>query len=183
MEDLIIIEKCKGWDFWEFSIIYDKYVDLIYKFIYLKTTNKEVSEDLTQEVFFSVINKISTFQIKEGSSFKAWIYKIAYNKTIDFYKKNREILDIKDYLDYWDNIDFWKNIDNKDKLKEIFQSLQNYKKEHREVFLLRIWNDLNYSEIAEITWLKKDNCKKIVSRMLKEINSNMLVLLLFLITK
>jgi RNA polymerase sigma-70 factor (ECF subfamily) len=71
-----------------FSKIYDKYIDKIYKFVYLKTSNKEVAEDIVSDVFLSALNNIKSFRLDENSSFNSWIYKIAYNKIIDFYKKN-----------------------------------------------------------------------------------------------
>lgn len=183
MEDLKIVEQCILWNLDSFSILYDRYIDKIYKFIFLKVSNREISEDITQDVFFSAIKNIEKFKINENSSFKSWIYTIANNKVIDFYKTNKNLQNVWEYLDIYENIDFQENIDNKDKLKEVFEYLHKFKKEHREVFILRIWDDLSYKEISEITWLKEDNCKKIVSRILKNINSNLVILLLALIIK
>jgi RNA polymerase sigma factor (sigma-70 family) len=45
--------------------------------------------------------------------------------------------------------------------------LQTIKKDQREVMMLRIWEDLSYKEISEITGKSADNCKKIVSRTLQ----------------
>ena len=47
--------------------------------------------------------------------------------------------------------DFAQNVDNKDKLKKIFEYVKTLKEEHRNIFLYRIWEDLSYKEIAEIT--------------------------------
>ena len=87
MEDLKIIKRIQNWEknlFWK---IYEKYVDEIYKFIYLKTTNTEISEDLTSETFFSALKNIFKFDTNsKDANFRARIYKIAYNKTINHYK-------------------------------------------------------------------------------------------------
>ncbi|NCO32140.1 sigma-70 family RNA polymerase sigma factor [bacterium] len=74
--------------------MYDKYVDKIYNFVYYKTTNKEVAEDIVSDVFISALNNINSFRIQEGSSVKSWLYKIAYNKIIDFYRTNKEFEEI-----------------------------------------------------------------------------------------
>jgi DNA-directed RNA polymerase specialized sigma24 family protein len=47
--------------------------------------------------------------------------------------------------------------------------------------MLRIWEDLSYKEIADITWKSLDNCKKIVSRSLKNIQANFILLLLIIL--
>ena len=181
MDDLKIMQKCLDWDLNNFWNIYDKYIDKIYNFVYLKTTNREVAEDIVSDVFLSAINNISSFKIESSSSIQAWLYKIAYNKVIDFYRTNKDFEDVWDCLELSCQSDFWQDIDNKDKLKQVFKYLENIKKEHREILIYRIWDDLSYKEISEITWKSVDNCKKIVSRTLKEISANFLILILILI--
>lgn len=183
MQDEILVKQCIDWNLESFSHIYDKYIDKIYKYVFLKTSSKEIAEDITSDVFLSAIKNISKFKIDENSSFQAWIYKIASNKIIDFYKTNKDLQDFWDYLEVWVIENFWENLDNKNKLKEVFWYLESYKKEHREIFILRIWEDLSYKEISQITWFSEDNCKKIVSRIIKTINVNFVLLLLTLIIK
>jgi DNA-directed RNA polymerase specialized sigma24 family protein len=54
------------------------------------------------------------------------------------------------------------------------------KQEHRQVFLYRIWEELSYKEIVNITWLTEGNCKQIVSRTLKNILANFGCILVFI---
>ena len=181
MNDLEIMQKCLNWDlnyFWE---LYERYVDKIYKFVYFKVLEKEVSEDIVSDVFVSALNKIDNFKIDENSSVSAWLYRIAHNKVIDYYKTNKQTENIEDCLDLWIQTDFAQNVDNKDKLKEVFEYVKTLKKEHKEVFLYRIWEDLSYKEIAEITWISTDNCKQIVSRTLKTIWANFTFFLFLLL--
>jgi len=66
MEELKIIKKIQAWEkalFWE---LYEKYVDEIYKFVYLKTTNVEISQDLVSETFFSALQNIWNFDTDKG---------------------------------------------------------------------------------------------------------------------
>lgn len=69
----------------EFSAIYDKYIDKIYRFVFLKVSSPEVAEDLTSdtflrgwEVYKKDNNKIQNYQ--------AFLYKIANNLVIDYYR-------------------------------------------------------------------------------------------------
>lgn len=181
MEDLKIMEKCLDWQLDNFWTIYDRYIDKIYKFVYLKTSNKELAEDIVSDVFMSALNNIKSFRLDNESSVKSWLYRIANNKVIDFYRTNKESSDIWDYLDISINEDFWEQIDNKDKLKEILDYLKWIKKDYRDVIVYRIWEDLSYNEIADLTWMSVDNCKKIVSRTLKTISANFVLLILIMI--
>ena len=161
MEDLKIIKRIQNWEknlFWK---IYEKYVDEIYKFIYLKTTNTEISED---------------------ANFRARIYKIAYNKTINYYKVCDRETGICEYIDLPCEQDFAWDLDNKEEIKNILSYLKTLSDNERNVIIYRIWHDLSFKEISEILWISLDNCKKISSRTLKKINSNFLILLfIFLI--
>jgi len=183
MEDEIIVKECINWNMEYFWQLYDKYIDKIYKFVFLKTSSKEIAEDITSDVFFSALNNIQKFKLQNNFSVQAWFYKIANNKVIDYYKKNKNTSEIWDYLNLWVIDNIWENIDNKNKLIEVFNLLKDYKKEHREIFTLRIWDGLSYNEISQITGLTVSNCKKIVSRILKIINANFVILLLVLILK
>jgi RNA polymerase sigma-70 factor (ECF subfamily) len=127
------------------------------------------------------MNSINTFRSnEEWSSFKSWIYTIANNKVIDFYRTQKTETDIEECFDLWIHDDFANDVDNKDKLQKILEFLDTLKPDQKEVIMLRIWEDLSYKEISEITWKTLDNCKKIVSRSLKNIQANF-ILLLFII--
>jgi RNA polymerase sigma-70 factor (ECF subfamily) len=90
MKDIEIIEKCRAGEKEYFGKLYDRYIDKIYKYIYLKTSSKEVAEDITSDVFLSALDKIDSFHIDEQSNVNAWLYRIAHNKVINFYKSNKE---------------------------------------------------------------------------------------------
>lgn len=184
MTEQEIIMSCQKWNLENFSILYEKYIDEIYKFIYLKTYDKEICEDLTSETFFKALNKINSFKNDENSNFRAWIYRIAYNLIIDNYKSLKEDVCIDDILEIWYDNDFWKNLDNKNKLEKIFKYFDTLNKKHKDILIMRLWDDLSYKEISELTWESLDNCKKIVSRTLSKIpNEYMMILLILLLNK
>lgn len=182
MEDKELMKQCQSGNlaiFWE---LYDRYVDRIYKFIYLKTSSREIAEDITSEVFFKAMNSIGSFRIaQEETSFKSWIYTIANNKVIDFYRTQKQVSDIEDCYDLWIHSDFSWDIDNKDTVNKVLAFLDTLKADQKEIILLRIWEDLSYKEISEITWKSLDNCKQIVSRNLKNIQANFIVILLIIL--
>ncbi len=182
MDDLRIIEAYKSWDKQVFWFIYDKYIEKVYTFIYHKTYDQQIAQDITSDTFFKVIKSINKFDTKkEDSNFKSWIFKIAYNNVIDYYKKKKEEIWFDNIVETWTYDYVSEDIDNKDKLKEVLEYLKEINKDHREILIMRIWDNLSYKEISKITWKSEDNCKKIVSRTLVKINSNISLALLFLL--
>lgn len=181
MSEQEIIHLCQKWNLQNFSQLYEKYIDEIYKFIYLKTYDKELSEDITSQTFLKALDKINSFKNDENSNFRAWLYRIAYNLVIDNYKSKKEYLNIEEIIENWYVNDFWQELDNKEKLKEVLKYFNTLKDKQKEILIMRLWDDLSYKEISEITWESVDNCKKIVSRALQKIPESSLSLLFLLL--
>lgn len=183
MTDIEIVTLCQNWQLDSFWELYERYVDKIYKFIYLKTYDTDLSQDLTSQTFLKALDNINKFKVEENANFNAWIYRIAYNLIVDNYKKEekKSTTNIDEILEIWYSLDFAQDIDNKDKLKEILNYFDTLKEKHKQILLMRLWEDLSYKEISEITWESVANCKKIVSRTLAKIPSELMTLLFILL--
>lgn len=181
MSEIKVIKDIQAWDKEAFWKLYEDYIEKIYNFIYLKTYNTEIAEDLTSEVFYSVLNKINTYKEVKWASFSSWVYKIAYNKVVDYYKSKKEDLSLDIIYENWYEEDLWTRVDNNSKIREVYDFINTLKQEHKEILIMRLWDNLSYNEISEITWKSVDNCKKIFSRNLKKINENITVAILVLL--
>ncbi len=176
-----IIEKCQKWNQDAFWLLYDRYIDQIYKFVCLKVWDSQIAEDITSEILFKVFNKIDSYTIWWAASFKTWIYKVAYNAVIDYFRTRKEETSVDEVIDFvsYQN-DFWQDIDNKDALKKIRMFLDTQPQKVKEICIMRFWDDLSFKEIAEITGESLDNCKKIVSRTLQKMPTDIVVLCILL---
>ena len=144
-----------------FAEVYDFYVVRIFRFIYLKTNSKETAEDLTSEVFlrcWAYVKKRkegSEKEIVEGNKLGSFLYKVARNLIIDFYKKKQlPTVEIDENLK--DKIkdkkqDILAEVSAKQEIKELMEALSKLKGEYREIIILRHVEDLSIKEIAEIT--------------------------------
>src|SRR3989344_5131939 len=71
-----------------FVELYDTHADAIFRFCYLKTGNRETAKDLTQDTFIKVLNYLGKEDVQNHKSF---IYTIAKNTVIDFWRKSKSI--------------------------------------------------------------------------------------------
>ncbi len=183
MNDIEIVTLCQKWQLDSFWELYERYVDKIYKFIYLKTYDVDLAQDLTSQTFLKALDKINQFKVWENANFNAWIYRIAYNLIVDNYKKEEkdQITNIDEILEIWYTQDFAQNVDNKEKLKEVLKYFDTLKEKHKQILLMRLWEDLSYKEISEITGESVANCKKIVSRTLSKVPSELMALIFILL--
>jgi len=150
-----------------FGRLYDVLFDRIYKFVFFRVDSREEAEDITEETFVKVWDKIKTYK-DVGVSFEAWVYRIARNTLIDTYrtKKITESIDTR-----WDIVDdkptpedlFLEN----EQLSGVYNSLKDIKANYAEVIVLKYINDLEYSEIAEILGKPQDQVRVLLSRATK----------------
>jgi RNA polymerase sigma factor (sigma-70 family) len=69
----------------QFSLIYDQYIEKIYRFVYLRVNTQEVAEDITSKVFTKAWASYQKDQ--DIKNIGAFLYQIARNNIVDFYKE------------------------------------------------------------------------------------------------
>lgn len=159
-----------------FSDLYDLYIDKIYRFVFLKVSNKEEAEDITSEVFFKVWNYLVeeiSIQKKIGS-FSGLIYSITRNLVIDFYRKkvhrNECLIEKIEDLEENENLVVKNNLAEKIDLKydinNVMKAIQTLKREYQELVLLKYIEELSVKEISEITGKKAINIRVTLHRAL-----------------
>ena len=89
-----LINRAKSGEAKAFGLLYDHYIPQIYRFIYLKVTNREEAEDLTHQVFMKAWQNINNYE-ERGFQFSSWLYQISRNQVIDFYRQKKQYLDLE----------------------------------------------------------------------------------------
>lgn len=101
--DKYLINYRKSSDKIWFEKIYYHYLLKIYNFFYFKTMDEQISEDLTSEVFLKVYKNLQDKEFN-SKSFNVWIYKIASNQLIDYFRKTKTDRE-KTFLTDWNEQD------------------------------------------------------------------------------
>ena len=169
-DEIELILQVQQWNLDSFTPLYEKYFQKVYSFALLKSNwNVQVAEDVTATTFMKVFENINKFSVeKEGSSFVAWIYSIAYHSLLDVSKRKQYdqikdeniISNDSDYIDY-----FQRHVQS----EQILAYLENLWSDKKDLFILRIWNNLSYDEIAEVLWKRSSTCRKDFSKLIKKI--------------
>jgi RNA polymerase sigma-70 factor (ECF subfamily) len=140
----------------QFMEYYEKYHNDIFRFAIIKTNNRSVSLDITQETFMKFWEYIvSGKNIKNERPF---IYRIANNLIIDFYRKKKDIL-VEDFTD--GEYEHYVKEDISQKQEDVFDGekiislLHKLPQLSREIITLRFIHDFSISEIAQT--IKRDN--------------------------
>jgi len=91
--DADLIVKAKNGDKEAFSDLYNTYFEKIYVFVYYRVSHKEVAEDLTEDVFLKAYQQLKNLTTTDA--FQGWLYKIARNRIIDYYRSKKESVAIE----------------------------------------------------------------------------------------
>jgi len=92
-EVMAIVSRAQAGDPEAFGQLYDRYVDLIYRYVYYRVGNKAQAEDFVSETFLRALRRISSFSW-QGRDFAAWLVTIARNLIADHYKSGRYRLEV-----------------------------------------------------------------------------------------
>jgi len=141
-----LITAAKLGDAEAFGVLYDIYIKKIYDYIFYKTLNVEVAEDITSTVFVKAWQNLSQF--KDGS-LVAWLYTIARNTVVDYYRREKFHLNIDDCWDLRDKKDFIAEVDRDIYLDKVREAMIVLKSEERDILIMRFWQELSFQEIAE----------------------------------
>lgn len=132
-----------------FSELYDLYFQKIYKFIFYRVGHKETAEDLTEEVFLKAYKSLSG--LKNDSLFESWLYQIARNKVIDYYRSKKIVVaidELENTLEYETNIIDIVNLGFDQ--KALIELIRELTPEQQVIIKLKFYEDLDNATIAEI---------------------------------
>ncbi|MFA5173255.1 MAG: RNA polymerase sigma factor [Candidatus Paceibacterota bacterium] len=147
-EENLIRQACAG-KRESFGELYDFHQPRIYRFIFLKVGNREESEDITHQVFLSAWQNIKSFRIKEVP-FSSWLYKIAKNKVIDYYRSKKPVSSFESMDENAiESSSFPELLAEKSmELERIRNAMAKITEEQQDVLIMRFVEDLPIKEVA-----------------------------------
>ena len=125
-----------------FSRLYDLYAPLVHGILLARVPRAEV-DDLVQDIFLHAFRKLHT--LRDGAAFGAWIAMIARNRAVDFHRRSRETVEIRDELPGSDK--------QEARAGEILELIRSLPEAYRETLVLRLVEGMTGPEIAARTGL------------------------------
>ena len=173
-----LVRRAAGGERAAFAGIMEAYHKPMFKFVYIRTGSKEDAEDISQEVWLKVFEKLST--LVEPSRFKPWFFRLASNCVKDFMrrKKIRRMVGLGDVTP-GDDTSFDERVPGnspdgldelmkKDFWEQVQRLLSNLSKREREVFVLRFLDQLTIGEISQMLRSNESSVKTHLYRALKK---------------
>lgn len=129
----------------DFDKVYAEYFSLVYKFALGLCKNSSLAEEITQETFFKALKNIEKYDDKYKMS--TWLCQIAKNTFYTYRKKGSRFTDLTEETAYYDK-SIEERFANKEEAIEVHKVLHCLKEPYKEVFYLRTFGELSFSQIA-----------------------------------
>ena len=144
-----------------FETLLLRHKDRVYRYIYSKLKDSQLSNDVFQDTFVKVVNTIKLGNYNEEGKFLPWCMRIAHNLVIDHFRRQSKMRMISETSPFDSSYSIFHKIDSgednylesktKEELENQMVSLIDYLPEvQKEIIRLRIFQDLSFKEIAEL---------------------------------
>jgi len=149
-DEHILLERAKQCDQAAWAELYDRYASRIYAYIYRRVGDARLAEDLTGDVFVRVLQAIQAERFWH-TSFQSWLYRIAHNLVVDFYRRRPAVQDWQldeGLMAAHDDLD--SALTERLSHRRLRAAISRLTPEQQQVLTLRFGEGLPAREVAEI---------------------------------
>lgn len=143
-----------------FAVLLNRHQEAIFKFIYNKIKDTDLANDLFQEAFVKVIQKLKMGSYQEEGKFLPWVLRIAHNLVIDHFRKQAKHRFISERHSWSEDYNIFHRIASEDAnyvqqttLEEVAEQLhvlmQHLPESQREMIYMRLFEERSFKEISE----------------------------------
>ena len=145
-----LVHRAQDGDKEAFAGLYETYFDKIYRYVVVRIGNKAEAEDMTQQVFVKAYKHIPSYKWK-GVPFSAWLFRIAHNVVVDFYRREskRPTVPLDESLVVGDD-NPQQTVERRQDIERVVAATRGLTTAQREVISLRFAGGLAIAEAARV---------------------------------
>ena len=147
-DDAELIARVQSGEVEAFGDLYQRYLDLIYRYIRVRVVEDRVAEDLTEVVFLRSFEALGRYK-ERGRPFSAFLYQVARNLLVDHYRQRKEEVSIEDVNQMATSapaVD--EQVIQSERIREIEHALTSLPSDYQEVIRLRVILALSTEDVA-----------------------------------
>lgn len=171
-DEISLVEKAKTSQH-DFARLYDKFADVVYRFVRWKVATDQDAEDIVSETFMAVAQKIKDYDTTREQKVTTRILAIAQYKFLDHmrvvYKERENTVPMDEYFDPGYEDDFATILTNKDIYENIIAVVKTLPERQSSVFFLRYIEWITNKEIAAICDIEEKTVSSTLSHAIKKI--------------
>lgn len=170
------MQKVKEGETGMMGLLFERHHRQLFRFMFNMTRQKELSEDMVQNVFLRLLRYPDGF--RGFGEFRTWMYHVARNVLYDHFRKEKRSPVQNDLTDHEDKIagesEPASALEKKEELRNLKAAIQMLSVESRELIVMCRFQELKYTEIAAILNITEGAVKVRVHRALGQLRTNFL---------
>ncbi|WP_343686256.1 sigma-70 family RNA polymerase sigma factor [Chryseobacterium gleum] len=181
--DYTLLKKIKSGDRPAFMLLYDRYWDSLYSFVFVRTRDKEITEEILQNLWVKLLEHTDTIQTDDSESAKGYLLRHLHYRIIDFYNSHKKTpptlsideFDIPHEIDTADT-DYFEILEENEisaLLLMIDEVVSRLPSTEQQVYDMRIRKNMSVSETSEALGLSNKTVSNKLSRALGEIREQL----------
>ena len=167
-----LVELAQRGDAEAFGILYERYVDTVYRYVYVRVGSRQLAEDITSETFLRALRRMDSFSW-QGRDIAAWFVTIARNLITDNAKSARFRFEVStaDMLDADPRVEAAPEGEVLDRLRDerLLEAVKNLKPEQAECVVLRFLQGLTLAETAKVLGKSEGAVKQLQLRAVRSL--------------
>ena len=158
LPDAVLVKNYISGDESALASLIERHQSKIYGFIYSKINDRDLSDDIFQDTFIKVIKTLKTQSYNEEGKFLPWVMRIAHNLVVDHFRKAKKMPYQRETEEYsifnymTDNsLNIEGQIISEQVESDLAKLLDELPADQKEVLVMRMYQDLSFKEIADLT--------------------------------
>jgi RNA polymerase sigma-70 factor (ECF subfamily) len=158
LPDAVLVKNYMSGDESALATLIQRHQSKIFGFIYSKVNDRDLSDDIFQDTFIKVIKTLKSQSYNEEGKFLPWVMRIAHNLVVDYFRKAKKMplqRETDEYSVFNFMTDNGLNIEGQmisDQVaSDLTKLLDELPEDQKEVLVMRMYQDLSFKEIAELT--------------------------------
>jgi len=133
------------------AALYDELSPKVYGFFFTRTGRRETAEDLSQDMFLKLVEKVDSFDETRGR-FVVWFWQVARNLLVDYYREKKEVAfsAFEESQVEAMSITEAPDLDGRLGYRKVQHLVKSLSEEEKELFELRFVAEMPYREVSEI---------------------------------
>lgn len=156
----------------KFEVIYNRYHEQIFRYLYSRMENKHLASDVCSQVFYKALLNLENYSFK-GVPFASWLYRIAFTEMNMYFRRNSKDRTINIESDTIKDLHEIIEEDQEDELLEnkslLLEALRGLPDEQLSLIEMRFFEKMSFQEIAQIVGITENNAKVKVYRTLDKL--------------
>ncbi|ROI00241.1 RNA polymerase sigma factor [Chryseobacterium daecheongense] len=180
--DHTLLKKIKSGDRPAFMILYERYWDKLYSFVFVRTRDKEISEELLQNLWVKILERPDMIQTDESESAKGYLLRYLHYRVIDYYNSSKKIpsmVSIEEF-DFPESeitdTEYFEILENNE-ISTLFAMIDQVVSQlpslEQKVYDMRIRKNMSVPETAKVLGLSNKTVSNKLSKTLSEIREQL----------